>query len=71
LWQAESKQELDLETKEFRCVILTTTPSESVGRVHDRMPFRVEPEQYDWWLPARDGRPQEPEYAARMWLEMV
>ena len=33
LWQAETKQELDLETKEFRCVILTTSPNESVRRV--------------------------------------
>jgi putative SOS response-associated peptidase YedK len=42
LWQAETKREPDLETKEFRCVILTTTPNESVGRVHDRMPMMVQ-----------------------------
>jgi putative SOS response-associated peptidase YedK len=50
LWQAETKPGQDLETQEFRCVILTTTPNESVRRVHDRMPFRVKPEHYGWWL---------------------
>ena len=54
LWQAETKRELDLETKEFRCVILTTTPNESVGRVHDRMPLLVRPDHYDWWLKEGD-----------------
>ena len=54
LWQAETKRELDLETKEFRCVILTTTPNESVGRVHDRMPLMVQPDHYDWWLQESD-----------------
>jgi putative SOS response-associated peptidase YedK len=53
LWQAETKQELDLETKEFRCVILTTSPSESVGRVHDRMPLILHPNAYERWL--REG----------------
>src|ERR1035441_8544317 len=53
LWQAEMKRELDLETKEFRCVILTTTPNESVGRVHNRMPFIVHPGGYEDWL--KDG----------------
>jgi len=54
LWQSETKQEIDLETKEYRCVILTTSPNESVGRVHDRMPMILNPHSYDWWLQEGD-----------------
>ena len=54
LWQAETKRELDLETKEFRCIILTTTPNESVGRVHDRMPMILHPNAYERWLRESD-----------------
>jgi len=54
LWQSETKHEIDLETKEYRCVILTTTPNESVGRVHDRMPMILNPHSYDWWLQEGD-----------------
>lgn len=54
LWQEETKHELDLDTKSYRCIILTTTPNESVGRVHNRMPFIVEPWNYERWLDERD-----------------
>jgi putative SOS response-associated peptidase YedK len=50
LWQEETKHEMDVDTKEYRCVILTTTPNASVGRVHNRMPLIVQPRHYDWWL---------------------
>ena len=50
LWQEVSKPGVDSEVTERRCVILTTTPNESVGRVHDRMPLRVNPAHYPWWL---------------------
>ncbi|HXE41864.1 MAG TPA: SOS response-associated peptidase [Candidatus Baltobacteraceae bacterium] len=53
LWQEETKHEIDLDTKEHRCVILTTTPNETVARVHNRMPLIVHPNHYDWWL--KDG----------------
>ncbi len=49
----KTEHELDLDTQEYRCIILTTTPNESVGRVHDRMPFIVHPGAYDDWL--KDG----------------
>jgi putative SOS response-associated peptidase YedK len=29
LWQEETKHELDLDTKEYGCIILTTTPNEA------------------------------------------
>jgi putative SOS response-associated peptidase YedK len=50
LWQEVNRPGVDLEIKERRCVILTTTPNATVGRVHDRMPFRVQAQHYDWWL---------------------
>lgn len=50
LWQEETKREIDLDTKEHRCVILTTTPNETVARIHNRMPLIVQPQHYDWWL---------------------
>jgi putative SOS response-associated peptidase YedK len=31
-------------------IILTTTPNKTVGSVHNRMPFIVQPEQYGLWL---------------------
>jgi putative SOS response-associated peptidase YedK len=50
LWQEETKHEIDLDTKEHRFVILTTTQNESVSRVHNRMPLIVSPQRHDWWL---------------------
>jgi len=35
---------------ETRFIVLTTSPNESVGKVHDRMPFIVEPGQYGGWF---------------------
>lgn len=32
------------------CTILTTTPSELLADVHDRMPVILAPEHYDRWL---------------------
>jgi putative SOS response-associated peptidase YedK len=50
LWQEETKHEQDLDTQEQRCVILTTTPNESVACIHNRMPLIVRPQHYHWWL---------------------
>ena len=52
LWLETQKQELDVPTVERKFVIITTTPNESVGRVHNRMPLIVQPEHYGWWLAA-------------------
>lgn len=45
LWQAETASETSR-----RCVILTTSPNETVARVHNRMPLIVPPSDYARWL---------------------
>jgi putative SOS response-associated peptidase YedK len=42
LWLEEDSQK--------RFIVLTTSPNESVGKVHNRMPFIVRPSQYEQWL---------------------
>ncbi len=32
------------------CTILTTSPNELMGKLHDRMPVIISPEDYDRWL---------------------
>ena len=32
------------------CTIITTTPNELIGPIHDRMPVIISPEKYDTWL---------------------
>ena len=32
------------------CAVITTTPNELVGRVHDRMPVILRPGDFDAWL---------------------
>ena len=43
-------QPQDVEIKEQKFIILTTTPNKTVGRFHDRMPLIVKSGHYDWWL---------------------
>lgn len=54
LWLATQRQELDEPITEKKFIILTTTPNETVGRVHNRMPLIVQPEHYGWWI-SNDG----------------
>jgi len=42
LWQEAEGQK--------RFIVLTTTPNETVKTVHNRMPFIVQPSQYELWL---------------------
>jgi putative SOS response-associated peptidase YedK len=41
------------------CTIITTTPNETVGRVHDRMPVILLPEDEAFWLDAEVRRPDD------------
>jgi putative SOS response-associated peptidase YedK len=34
----------------WTCTIITTSATDDVGRIHDRMPMVVEPERWDAWL---------------------
>ena len=54
LWLETQRQELDEPITERKFIILTTTPNQTVGRIHNRMPFIVQPEHYGWWI-ANDG----------------
>jgi putative SOS response-associated peptidase YedK len=36
------------------CTILTTTPNELMGQIHNRMPVLLEPEDYEDWLEPGD-----------------
>lgn len=46
LWARWSKGEIPLET----FTLLTTAPNEVAGRIHDRMPVILAPDEYDRWL---------------------
>lgn len=50
LFYETKDQTLDMEVAHEHVILLTTTPNKSVGRVHNRMPFIVQPSHYDWWL---------------------
>lgn len=54
LWLETTRQELDEPITERKFIILTTTPNQTVARVHNRMPLIVQPEHYGWWL-RQDG----------------
>jgi putative SOS response-associated peptidase YedK len=53
LWKDVEKPGIDLPLTERCFVLLTTAAIPSVAPIHDRMPFIVRDEQYDWWL--REG----------------
>jgi len=50
LWAEFEREGIDEPIIERHFIVLTTTPSESVGRVHNRMPLIVQPEHYGWWI---------------------
>jgi len=41
------------------CAIITTTPNGLLGRIHDRMPVLLTPEQAQTWVTARDSKDAE------------
>jgi putative SOS response-associated peptidase YedK len=53
LWYESTTQPQDVSITEQHFIIITTTPNKTVGKIHNRMPFIVQEDQYDWWL--RDG----------------
>jgi putative SOS response-associated peptidase YedK len=36
------------------CTIITTTSTDSVGRIHDRMPMTIAPDHWAEWLDPRN-----------------
>ena len=50
LWYESRSKPQDVELTEIKFLILTTTPNESVKKVHSRMPFIVPDNHYQWWF---------------------
>jgi putative SOS response-associated peptidase YedK len=64
LWETNDKLEVT------SCSIITTTPNEVAGAIHDRMPVILDPEDYEAWLsndtPANDAKALLTPYAGEM-----
>ncbi|TWD74929.1 putative SOS response-associated peptidase YedK [Kribbella amoyensis] len=43
----------------WTCTVLTTSATDDLGRIHDRMPLLVEPDRYDAWLDPLSSDPDE------------
>jgi putative SOS response-associated peptidase YedK len=43
----------------WSCTVITTAATDDLGRIHDRMPMLVEPDNWDRWLDPRLGDPKE------------
>lgn len=50
IWRDPDRDEDDPERFRWTSTILTTRAEDSIGRIHDRMPFLIEPENYADWL---------------------
>ncbi len=50
LFYESTTQPFDVPITEQHFIVLTTTPNETVGKVHNRMPLIVKNGHYDWWF---------------------
>ena len=53
IWRDPDKGEDDADRFVWTCTVLTTSAEDDLGRIHDRMPLLVEPQQYATWLDPR------------------
>lgn len=53
IWCDPERPEEDPARFVWSCAILTTQATDDLGRVHDRMPFMVEPDRWSAWLDPR------------------
>ncbi|GAB2635233.1 SOS response-associated peptidase [Kribbella swartbergensis] len=53
-WRDDSKPSDDPDAWLTSFTIITTTATDDVGRIHDRMPMAVAPENWDAWLDPRN-----------------
>jgi putative SOS response-associated peptidase YedK len=58
IWRDQSRPRDDPDAFRWTCTILTTTATDELGHIHDRMPLLVEPAQYADWLDPRVENPQ-------------
>jgi putative SOS response-associated peptidase YedK len=54
VWRDKSKPEDDPEAWVRSYTIITTTATDAVGRIHDRMPMAIAPADWDAWLDPRN-----------------
>jgi putative SOS response-associated peptidase YedK len=60
IWRDKSVADPDQdEAWLWTCTVLTTSATDDLGRIHDRMPLLVERERYDAWLDPLNSDPDE------------
>jgi putative SOS response-associated peptidase YedK len=60
IWRDNSVQDPERdEAWLWTCTVLTTTATDELGRIHDRMPLLVEKDRYDAWLDPRSSDPDD------------
>ncbi len=57
IWRDPTRADDDPERFRWTCTVITTTATDAVGHIHDRMPLLVEPDRYDAWLDPRNADP--------------
>ncbi len=57
LWRDQSKADDDPDRWLWTCTVITTSATDDLGRIHDRMPMLVERERYADWLAAEADDP--------------
>jgi putative SOS response-associated peptidase YedK len=50
LWRDPTRADDDPLRWKWTCTVITTTATDDLGRIHDRMPLMLTPEAYDDWL---------------------
>jgi putative SOS response-associated peptidase YedK len=50
LWRDPAKEDDDPDRWLWTCTVLTTSATDELGRIHDRMPLLVERKRYGTWL---------------------
>ncbi|MBM7790679.1 SOS response-associated peptidase [Tenggerimyces flavus] len=53
IWRDKEKADDDPERFLWTCTVLTTSSTDELGEIHDRMPLVVKPEDYAKWLDPR------------------
>ena len=60
IWRDNSVKDAEVdEAWLWTCTVLTTTATDELGRIHDRMPLLVEKDRYDAWLDPRSSDPDD------------
>lgn len=50
LWRDPTRADDDPLRWKWTCTVITTSASDDLGRIHDRMPLMITPDAYDAWL---------------------